>query len=154
MSTDWCTHIARSVSIHASGPLDGCSQQCKCVVTLDSHSWSLLVRLELWTLYHFLFLTFCVFLSLLLVLSPFFLFTLLFSHIFQSLWNSLHLNLSLRTDSPSALILLCTVLLQMRQARRLSNPCIQRYTSRIGECSSTYVSLSKSPAFQTISLLF
>uniref|UniRef100_A0A3P9JJM0 Pleckstrin homology domain containing, family A (phosphoinositide binding specific) member 1a n=1 Tax=Oryzias latipes TaxID=8090 RepID=A0A3P9JJM0_ORYLA len=25
----------------------------------------------------------------------------------------------------------------MRQARRLSNPCIQRYTSRIGECSST-----------------
>ncbi|KAF3841924.1 hypothetical protein F7725_023875 [Dissostichus mawsoni] len=26
----------------------------------------------------------------------------------------------------------------MRQARRLSNPCIQRYTSRIGECSSTY----------------
>uniref|UniRef100_A0A7N8XVB0 Pleckstrin homology domain-containing family A member 1-like n=1 Tax=Mastacembelus armatus TaxID=205130 RepID=A0A7N8XVB0_9TELE len=33
----------------------------------------------------------------------------------------------------------------MRQARRLSNPCIQRYTSRIGECSSTYVSSSKSP---------
>eukprot|EP00063_Salmo_salar_P085213 XP_014060048.1 PREDICTED: pleckstrin homology domain-containing family A member 1-like isoform X1 [Salmo salar] len=27
----------------------------------------------------------------------------------------------------------------MRQARRLSNPCIQRYTARIGECS-TYVS--------------
>uniref|UniRef100_A0A8C5NDN2 Pleckstrin homology domain-containing family A member 1-like n=1 Tax=Gouania willdenowi TaxID=441366 RepID=A0A8C5NDN2_GOUWI len=27
----------------------------------------------------------------------------------------------------------------MRQARRLSNPCIQRYTTRIGECSSTYV---------------
>ncbi|PWA25723.1 hypothetical protein CCH79_00001815 [Gambusia affinis] len=26
----------------------------------------------------------------------------------------------------------------MRQARRLSNPCIQRYTSRIGECSGTY----------------
>ncbi|XP_020776835.1 pleckstrin homology domain-containing family A member 1-like isoform X3 [Boleophthalmus pectinirostris] len=25
----------------------------------------------------------------------------------------------------------------MRQARRLSNPCLQRYTSRIGECSST-----------------
>ncbi|XP_008427429.1 pleckstrin homology domain-containing family A member 1-like isoform X2 [Poecilia reticulata] len=25
----------------------------------------------------------------------------------------------------------------MRQARRLSNPCIQRYTSRIGECSGT-----------------
>ncbi|XP_028323848.1 pleckstrin homology domain-containing family A member 1-like isoform X2 [Gouania willdenowi] len=25
----------------------------------------------------------------------------------------------------------------MRQARRLSNPCIQRYTTRIGECSST-----------------
>lgn len=47
--------------------------------------------------------------------------------------------------NPFALILLCTVLLQMRQARRLSNPCIQRYTSRIGECSSTYVSLSKSP---------
>uniref|UniRef100_A0A665W5H3 Pleckstrin homology domain-containing family A member 1-like n=1 Tax=Echeneis naucrates TaxID=173247 RepID=A0A665W5H3_ECHNA len=33
----------------------------------------------------------------------------------------------------------------MRQARRLSNPCIQRYTSRIGECSSTYVSSSKFP---------
>lgn len=32
---------------------------------------------------------------------------------------------------------LCTVF-QMRQARRLSNPCIQRYTSRTGECS-TYV---------------
>lgn len=58
---------------------------------------------------------------------------------------------SLWTDSPSALILLCTVLLQMRQARRLSNPCIQRYTSRIGECSSTYVSSSKSPLFQAIS---
>ncbi|XP_047207730.1 pleckstrin homology domain-containing family A member 1-like isoform X7 [Girardinichthys multiradiatus] len=28
----------------------------------------------------------------------------------------------------------------MRQARRLSNPCIQRYTSRIGECSSTLIS--------------
>ncbi|TNN69613.1 hypothetical protein EYF80_020103 [Liparis tanakae] len=44
---------------------------------------------------------------------------------------------SLWAHGPSALILLCTVLLQMRQARRLSNPCIQRYTSRIGECSST-----------------
>ncbi|KAK7877567.1 hypothetical protein WMY93_031724 [Mugilogobius chulae] len=30
----------------------------------------------------------------------------------------------------------------MRQARRLSNPCLQRYTSRIGECSSTYVRYS------------
>ncbi|CAJ1067147.1 pleckstrin homology domain-containing family A member 1 isoform X4 [Xyrichtys novacula] len=29
----------------------------------------------------------------------------------------------------------------MRQARRLSNPCIQRYTSRIGECSSTLLQL-------------
>uniref|UniRef100_A0A669DKQ0 Pleckstrin homology domain containing, family A (phosphoinositide binding specific) member 1a n=1 Tax=Oreochromis niloticus TaxID=8128 RepID=A0A669DKQ0_ORENI len=29
----------------------------------------------------------------------------------------------------------------MRQARRLSNPCIQRYTSRIGECSSTMLQL-------------
>ncbi|CAL8298978.1 unnamed protein product [Merluccius merluccius] len=33
----------------------------------------------------------------------------------------------------------------MRQGRRLSNPCIQRYTTRIGECSSTYVLASKSP---------
>uniref|UniRef100_A0A8C5BIM0 Pleckstrin homology domain-containing family A member 1-like n=1 Tax=Gadus morhua TaxID=8049 RepID=A0A8C5BIM0_GADMO len=33
----------------------------------------------------------------------------------------------------------------MRQGRRLSNPCIQRYTTRIGECSSTYVLHSKSP---------
>uniref|UniRef100_A0A3Q2DRW8 Pleckstrin homology domain containing, family A (phosphoinositide binding specific) member 1a n=1 Tax=Cyprinodon variegatus TaxID=28743 RepID=A0A3Q2DRW8_CYPVA len=41
----------------------------------------------------------------------------------------------------------------MRQARRLSNPCIQRYTSRIGECSSTYVSSSKSP-LQAISSPF
>nr|XP_051680281.1 pleckstrin homology domain-containing family A member 1 isoform X6 [Oryctolagus cuniculus] len=30
----------------------------------------------------------------------------------------------------------------MRQARRLSNPCIQRYTSRAGECS-TYVGLTQ-----------
>ncbi|XP_026164778.1 pleckstrin homology domain-containing family A member 1-like isoform X3 [Mastacembelus armatus] len=29
----------------------------------------------------------------------------------------------------------------MRQARRLSNPCIQRYTSRIGECSSTLLQM-------------
>ncbi|XP_072293572.1 pleckstrin homology domain-containing family A member 1-like isoform X2 [Eucyclogobius newberryi] len=29
----------------------------------------------------------------------------------------------------------------MRQARRLSNPCLQRYTSRIGECSSTLLQL-------------
>ncbi len=127
-------------------------------------SWSLLVRLESFStplrclsLYSFLFLASCVFLSLLLVffltscflsctssLYPFF--------PFLSLSRILHL-LSLWADSPSALILLCTVLLQMRQARRLSNPCIQRYTSRIGECSSTYVSSSKSP-LQTISSPF
>lgn len=73
-------------------------------------------------------------------------FSLIFLSLFPfSLSHSLLLILSLWADGPSALILLCTVLLQMRQARRLSNPCIQRYTSRIGECSSTYVSSSKSP---------
>lgn len=75
---------------------------------------------------------------------------------FLFLSHCLQLVLSLWADSPSALILLCTVLLQMRQARRLSNPCIQRYTSRIGECSSTYVSSSKSPPppFKLLSLPF
>ncbi|KAK5908692.1 hypothetical protein CgunFtcFv8_016725 [Champsocephalus gunnari] len=34
----------------------------------------------------------------------------------------------------------------MRQARRLSNPCIQRYTSRIGECSSTSTAVPLSTA--------
>lgn len=72
-------------------------------------------------------------------------FSLTFSSSLPVLSHSLLLFLSLWADRPSALILLCTVLLQMRQARRLSNPCIQRYTSRIGECSSTYVSSSKSP---------
>ncbi|XP_056147784.1 pleckstrin homology domain-containing family A member 1-like isoform X2 [Lampris incognitus] len=33
----------------------------------------------------------------------------------------------------------------MRQARRLSNPCIQRYTSRIGECSSTTTTAAVPP---------
>ncbi len=118
--------------------------------------WSLLVRLESFptplhclSFYSSLFLAFCVSLSLLLVFSHL-LYSLLLPLLsilffpFPSLSHSLHL-LSLWADSPSALILLCTVLLQMRQARRLSNPCIQRYTSRIGECSSTYVSSSKSP---------
>eukprot|EP00066_Takifugu_rubripes_P012069 XP_011601335.1 PREDICTED: pleckstrin homology domain-containing family A member 1-like [Takifugu rubripes] len=43
----------------------------------------------------------------------------------------------------------------MRQARRLSNPCIQRYTSRIGECSSTNtaaVPLSTAPPRVPLSL--
>ena len=91
-----------------------------------------------------------LFLSCLFFLTSFFPLLCLFSQssfppFFLSLSRSLLLLLSLWADSPSALILLCTVLLQMRQARRLSNPCIQRYTSRIGECSSTYVSSSKSP---------
>ncbi|XP_010210466.1 PREDICTED: pleckstrin homology domain-containing family A member 1-like isoform X1 [Tinamus guttatus] len=33
----------------------------------------------------------------------------------------------------------------MRQARRLSNPCIQRYTSRTGECSTSIPSLLQNP---------
>lgn len=120
-------------------------------------SWSLLVRLDSFStplrclfLYSSLFLAFCVFLSLLLVFSVTSFFLSCASSLyplfpFLSLSHSLDLHLSLWADSPSALILLCTVLLQMRQARRLSNPCIQRYTSRIGECSSTYVSSSKFP---------
>ncbi|KAI1886957.1 hypothetical protein AGOR_G00201110 [Albula goreensis] len=34
----------------------------------------------------------------------------------------------------------------MRQARRLSNPCIQRYTSRNGECSTSTASILHPPA--------
>ncbi|XP_036379603.1 pleckstrin homology domain-containing family A member 1 isoform X2 [Megalops cyprinoides] len=34
----------------------------------------------------------------------------------------------------------------MRQARRLSNPCIQRYTSRNGECSTSTASVPHPPA--------
>ncbi|KAG7492660.1 hypothetical protein MATL_G00017040 [Megalops atlanticus] len=34
----------------------------------------------------------------------------------------------------------------MRQARRLSNPCIQRYTSRTGECSTSTASVPHPPA--------
>ncbi|XP_020337472.1 pleckstrin homology domain-containing family A member 1 isoform X5 [Oncorhynchus kisutch] len=33
----------------------------------------------------------------------------------------------------------------MRQARRLSNPCIQRYTARIGECSTSTVAVPPLP---------
>lgn len=85
-----------------------------------------------------------------LAVLPLFLLSLL---PFPTLSQSLHLRPVAPGSHPSALILLCTVLLQMRQARRLSNPCIQRYTSRIGECSSTYVSSSKSP-LQAISSPF
>ncbi|XP_077871404.1 pleckstrin homology domain-containing family A member 1 isoform X6 [Ictidomys tridecemlineatus] len=39
----------------------------------------------------------------------------------------------------------------MRQARRLSNPCIQRYTSRTGECSTSIPTVLQSP--NTLSVL-
>nr|XP_044605386.1 pleckstrin homology domain-containing family A member 1 isoform X2 [Equus asinus] len=39
---------------------------------------------------------------------------------------------------------LCTVF-QMRQARRLSNPCIQRYTSRTGDCSTSIPAVLQNP---------
>ncbi|XP_030424640.1 pleckstrin homology domain-containing family A member 1 isoform X5 [Gopherus evgoodei] len=38
----------------------------------------------------------------------------------------------------------------MRQARRLSNPCIQRYTSRTGECSTSIPALLQNPAMLSI----
>ncbi|XP_069468084.1 pleckstrin homology domain-containing family A member 1 isoform X4 [Ambystoma mexicanum] len=38
----------------------------------------------------------------------------------------------------------------MRQARRLSNPCIQRYTTRTGECSTSTPSLPPSAAPQSV----
>ncbi|KAJ8404782.1 hypothetical protein AAFF_G00331690 [Aldrovandia affinis] len=38
----------------------------------------------------------------------------------------------------------------MRQARRLSNPCIQRYTSRNGECSTNTASVAHPPASSTV----
>ncbi|XP_062352460.1 pleckstrin homology domain-containing family A member 1 isoform X11 [Cinclus cinclus] len=38
----------------------------------------------------------------------------------------------------------------MRQARRLSNPCIQRYTSRTGECSTSIPSLLPTPAMLSV----
>ncbi|XP_051001390.1 pleckstrin homology domain-containing family A member 1 isoform X2 [Acomys russatus] len=39
----------------------------------------------------------------------------------------------------------------MRQARRLSNPCIQRYTSRAGECSTSIPAVLQNP--NTLSVL-
>ncbi|XP_021508874.1 pleckstrin homology domain-containing family A member 1 isoform X2 [Meriones unguiculatus] len=39
----------------------------------------------------------------------------------------------------------------MRQARRLSNPCIQRYTSRAGECSTSIPAVIQNP--NTLSVL-
>ncbi|XP_053927108.1 pleckstrin homology domain-containing family A member 1 isoform X2 [Cuculus canorus] len=38
----------------------------------------------------------------------------------------------------------------MRQARRLSNPCIQRYTSRTGECSTNIQSLLPNPTMLSV----
>ncbi|KAM6130059.1 pleckstrin homology domain-containing family A member 1 isoform 5-T5 [Phoenicopterus ruber ruber] len=38
----------------------------------------------------------------------------------------------------------------MRQARRLSNPCIQRYTSRTGECSTSIPSLLPNPTMLSV----
>ncbi|KAM6306216.1 pleckstrin homology domain-containing family A member 1 isoform 11-T11 [Aegotheles albertisi] len=38
----------------------------------------------------------------------------------------------------------------MRQARRLSNPCIQRYTSRTGECSTSITSLLPNPTMLSV----
>ncbi|XP_048714907.1 pleckstrin homology domain-containing family A member 1 isoform X6 [Lepidochelys kempii] len=38
----------------------------------------------------------------------------------------------------------------MRQARRLSNPCIQRYTSRTGECSTSIPAFLQNPAMLSV----